>query len=331
MRYRDRTYGETNISRWKHGWLLLRMSAVAARKISSSEPRVGLSGRAARAYAGALPGAPARVGRKPGAAGAVRRLVWPDRRRAAAARAGSAGGAGVRPRLRARVHPRPAAHGHRAGPLARPRGERRRAAVRGCQPGRAGPVRRAPPPARPAPLLRRGDPRAGTGRPDRDVRAATSARCRTPSTSCSTRSRWISSVDPLAPAAGTDARDPFDSNQAIPSLLFGRHAARFATESRRCVDPPRAAIRPQLSGVRGVLTGAAPARVALVGAPSVRGAAAARRLSSVRISAARRPRTRLIEAALPATNATESGLLVSERDPVRGCFGAPGAPFPTAS
>jgi SAM-dependent methyltransferase len=33
VRYRDRTYGETNISRWKHGWLLLRMSAIAARKI----------------------------------------------------------------------------------------------------------------------------------------------------------------------------------------------------------------------------------------------------------------------------------------------------------
>lgn len=33
VRYRDRTYGATNISRWKHGWLLLRMSAVAARKI----------------------------------------------------------------------------------------------------------------------------------------------------------------------------------------------------------------------------------------------------------------------------------------------------------
>jgi SAM-dependent methyltransferase len=38
-------------------------------------------------------------------------------------------------------------------------------------------------------------------------------------------------VDPLAPAdAGpTDgARDPFDSNQAIPSLLFGRHQRAFA-------------------------------------------------------------------------------------------------------
>jgi SAM-dependent methyltransferase len=33
VRYRDRTYGETNISRWKHGWLLLRMSALAARKL----------------------------------------------------------------------------------------------------------------------------------------------------------------------------------------------------------------------------------------------------------------------------------------------------------
>jgi SAM-dependent methyltransferase len=33
VRYRDRTYGETNISRWKHGLLLLRMSAIAAKKI----------------------------------------------------------------------------------------------------------------------------------------------------------------------------------------------------------------------------------------------------------------------------------------------------------
>jgi glycosyltransferase involved in cell wall biosynthesis len=33
VRYRDRVYGETNISRWKHGWLLLRMSLIAARKL----------------------------------------------------------------------------------------------------------------------------------------------------------------------------------------------------------------------------------------------------------------------------------------------------------
>lgn len=33
IRYRARKYGETNISRWKHGWLLLRMVAFAARRI----------------------------------------------------------------------------------------------------------------------------------------------------------------------------------------------------------------------------------------------------------------------------------------------------------
>ncbi len=33
VRYRERVYGETNISRWKHGWLLLQMSSVAARKL----------------------------------------------------------------------------------------------------------------------------------------------------------------------------------------------------------------------------------------------------------------------------------------------------------
>ncbi len=39
------------------------------------------------------------------------------------------------------------------------------------------------------------------------------------------------SVDPLAPAATRgEGRDPFDSNQAIPWLLFGRQAQRFADE-----------------------------------------------------------------------------------------------------
>lgn len=33
IRYRDRTYGETNISRWKHGLLLLKMSVIAAKKL----------------------------------------------------------------------------------------------------------------------------------------------------------------------------------------------------------------------------------------------------------------------------------------------------------
>ena len=33
VRYRARTYGDTNISRWRHGWMLLRMVIFAARRI----------------------------------------------------------------------------------------------------------------------------------------------------------------------------------------------------------------------------------------------------------------------------------------------------------
>jgi len=33
IRYRDRSYGKTNIQRWRHGWLLLRMVMFAARRI----------------------------------------------------------------------------------------------------------------------------------------------------------------------------------------------------------------------------------------------------------------------------------------------------------
>ena len=33
VRYHERAYGETNISRFSHGWLLLRMSVFAARKL----------------------------------------------------------------------------------------------------------------------------------------------------------------------------------------------------------------------------------------------------------------------------------------------------------
>ena len=33
VRYRERVYGETNIRRWTHGWLLLRMTLFAARRI----------------------------------------------------------------------------------------------------------------------------------------------------------------------------------------------------------------------------------------------------------------------------------------------------------
>jgi hypothetical protein len=32
VRYRARTYGETNISRFRHGWLLLKMSWIAFKK-----------------------------------------------------------------------------------------------------------------------------------------------------------------------------------------------------------------------------------------------------------------------------------------------------------
>ncbi len=33
IRYKERVYGETNIQRWKHGWLLLKMVILAARKL----------------------------------------------------------------------------------------------------------------------------------------------------------------------------------------------------------------------------------------------------------------------------------------------------------
>ncbi len=33
VRYRERTYGETNIQRWTHGWLLLRMVVLAMRRV----------------------------------------------------------------------------------------------------------------------------------------------------------------------------------------------------------------------------------------------------------------------------------------------------------
>jgi len=33
IRYRERMYGETNIKRWKHGWLLFRMAMIAAKKL----------------------------------------------------------------------------------------------------------------------------------------------------------------------------------------------------------------------------------------------------------------------------------------------------------
>jgi len=35
IRYRERTYGSTNISRFRHGWLLLKMAALAFRKLKA--------------------------------------------------------------------------------------------------------------------------------------------------------------------------------------------------------------------------------------------------------------------------------------------------------
>jgi len=35
IRYRERTYGMTNIRRFMHGWLLLKMTAVAFKKIKA--------------------------------------------------------------------------------------------------------------------------------------------------------------------------------------------------------------------------------------------------------------------------------------------------------
>jgi hypothetical protein len=33
VRYQRRTYGKTNIKRWRHGWLLVRMAALAAMRL----------------------------------------------------------------------------------------------------------------------------------------------------------------------------------------------------------------------------------------------------------------------------------------------------------
>jgi len=35
IRYRERTYGKTNISRFRHGWLLMKMTRFAYKKIKA--------------------------------------------------------------------------------------------------------------------------------------------------------------------------------------------------------------------------------------------------------------------------------------------------------
>lgn len=48
VRYRDRTYGETNISRFRHGWMLLRMTAFGLRRVRYA-PKATRAGKAAGA------------------------------------------------------------------------------------------------------------------------------------------------------------------------------------------------------------------------------------------------------------------------------------------
>jgi hypothetical protein len=45
VRYRDRIYGETNISRFRHGWILLKMTEFGVRKIRCFRSSRGLPTR----------------------------------------------------------------------------------------------------------------------------------------------------------------------------------------------------------------------------------------------------------------------------------------------
>ena len=114
---------------------------------SSSSERGAALRRTAGAHAGAVRRASAGLGRQPGAADALPRVVRPDRGGAAPAGARAAGRARLGAGVRAAVHPRSRALGHRACPLARSRGERGGVAVRRRSAGRAGALRRPPSPA----------------------------------------------------------------------------------------------------------------------------------------------------------------------------------------
>jgi Glycosyl transferase family 2 len=45
VRYKDRTYGETNISRFRHGWILLRMTWFGIRKLRCYADAPAVTGR----------------------------------------------------------------------------------------------------------------------------------------------------------------------------------------------------------------------------------------------------------------------------------------------
>ena len=242
IRYRDRTYGETNIQRWKHGWLLLQdVGPRRAQAASSSEPRRARADAelSAAQRPGPLRAAPAGVGQQRGAAHAVRRAGTARSRDElpAAGRWGRWRRAGIGARLRPRGHPRAGAVRRGAGALARPRDR----APRRCR-----------------------SPTASWARwccstcstTCRRRRASSPRRCGC----CGPGGRVVLCepyVSPLSfpvykllarralrPAAsirwrrrhvGRPGRDPFDSNQAIPTLLFGRRArARSPRRFPRC-------------------------------------------------------------------------------------------------
>ena len=114
VRYRDRTYGETNIQRWKHGWLLLKMSAIAARKINSCDARGRRRARRSRdspselrsAHAGALREAPAGVGGRIARCARLTRTGTRGSRPSCRRRRWGRGRARIGAGVRARVHPR---------------------------------------------------------------------------------------------------------------------------------------------------------------------------------------------------------------------------------
>ena len=58
MRYRSRTYGETKISRFRHGWLLVQMAVFAYRKLKIEIYRPALVEAAASSPAGTRPSGP---------------------------------------------------------------------------------------------------------------------------------------------------------------------------------------------------------------------------------------------------------------------------------
>ena len=187
-------------------------------------------GRPAGAHAGAVRGAPAGLGRRTARCGRCTRISYA---RIAAELPPEALGRRVElgsgPGFARDFIPEHRADGPGGRALARPRGQRRGAAVRRRQRGRARAVRRPPSPA----VAR------GGSSPRRCAcwrRAGRIVMCEPYVSPVSWPVyRFLHEepldlgVDPLAvqAQAGDGARDPFDANQAIPTLLFGRERQAF--------------------------------------------------------------------------------------------------------